>query len=127
MTDYPQADDELTAHVWNIMSTWHRGVGNKIDRSALTWKIFGYAATTRSANGVRSVLPSYDRRMRDALSRLPVVHDDGYFVPETFEEAESYMNRERSRIRSLAKRQRMLNDWLKHRREPEIRQLELEM
>ena len=123
MTDYPQADDELTARVWDIMRTWHRGPDHRVDRSTLAWAIFGRVVYTDSYN----IRPSYDRRMRDALSRLPVVHDDGYFVPETFEEAEAYMNRERSRIRSLAKRQRMLNDWLRHRREPEIRQLELEM
>ena len=112
---YPQADTQLTRDVWRVMQR-HKGRENRIDRDKLTLRIYG------------SWNKSKDRKVRDALAELPVVWDDGYFVPVTDDEAEQYRAAMRSRQAAIGKRLRILDDWLTEQREPErYEQMSLEV
>jgi len=100
MTDYPQADDPTIRRLWMIMQR-HRGHENRISREALTFAMF------------TKVSKSYDRKVRDAIAELPIIWDDGYFIPRTFQEANKYQASMISRITSISKRLRILDTWLK--------------
>jgi len=100
MTDYPQADDPTIRRLWMIMQR-HRGYDNRISREALTFAMF------------TKVSKSYDRKVRDAIAELPIIWDDGYFIPRTFQEANKYQASMISRITSISKRLRILDTWLK--------------
>ena len=67
MTNYPQADDPLVAEVWQVMR-WRIGFVYRIDRALLSVRVFGKYSDNN------------DRKIRDALTELPVVWDDGYFL-----------------------------------------------
>jgi hypothetical protein len=103
--NYPQTDTELTQRIWQVMQ-WHKGYLQRIDRALLTQRIFG------------NVTESNDRKIRDALSELPVVWDDGYFVPINKAEAEGYIAGMKSRQASIGKRLRVLEEYLRTEREP---------
>ena len=105
MTNYPQADDPLVAEVWQVMR-WRAGYVSRIQRSDLTRIIFGKDTETN------------DRKIRDALTELPVVWDDGYFVPINEREAQGYIASMRSRQAAIGKRLRILDDYLTKEREP---------
>ena len=77
MNDHPQATDETVDLVWEVMQR-HIGRNRRIQRETLTFAVF------------RKVSQSYDRKLRDALSQLPVVWDDGYFIPANDKEAKAY-------------------------------------
>ena len=110
---YPQASDELVERVWAVMQ-FHHGYLQRIDRDVLTRRIFGKATK------------SYDRKIRDALSELPVVWDDGYFIPVSEGEAEGYISAMRSRQAAIGKRLHVLDAYLKRRREPvQVEQMKL--
>jgi hypothetical protein len=110
---YPQADDPLVEQVWQVMS-WHVGYVHRIDRGELTKIVFG------------KVTKTYDRKVRDALSELPVVWDDGYFVPRDQREAQGYVSAMRSRQAAIGKRLRVLDEYLTREREPvKVKQMRL--
>lgn len=105
MNDYPQADNELIQQVWNVMR-YRAGYLHRIDRAELTRRVFGKATE------------SNDRKIRDALSELPVVWNDGYFVPTSPREAQGYIASMKSRQAAIGKRLRVLEDYLKEENEP---------
>ena len=110
---YPQADDPLVAEVWQVMR-WHIGFVHRIDRALLSVRVFGKYSDNN------------DRKIRDALTELPVVWDDGYFVPINEREAQGYIASMRSRQAAIGKRLRILDDYLTQEREPvKVRQMEL--
>jgi len=100
MTDYPQTNGKLTERVWRIMQRY-KGYDYRIARETLV-----IAACGRWSD-------SYDRKIRDAIAELPIIWDDGYFVPRTFQEANKYQASMISRIASINKRLRILDTWLK--------------
>ena len=110
---YPTADDDLTVKVWQVMQS-HKGYKCRIDRDRLTYLVFG------------KVTDNKDRKVRDALSELPVVWSDGYYIPTTEREAQDYIASMRSRQASIGQRLRIVEDYLRRQREPErVTQLEL--
>ena len=112
---YPQADDPLVEQVWQVMS-WHVGYVHRIDRGELTKIVFG------------KVTKTYDRKVRDALSELPVVWNDGYFVPVNEREAEGYIAQMKSRQAAIGQRLRILQEYLTRQREPvQVEQMKLEI
>jgi len=100
MTNYPQADDRLTERVWRIMQRY-KGHDNRLARETLVIAVCGKWSD------------SYDRKVRDAIAELPIIWDDGYFIPRTFQEANKYQASMISRIASINKRLRILDTWLK--------------
>ena len=113
MTDYPQATDETVDLVWEVMQR-HIGRGKRIQRETLTIAVF------------RKVSQSYDRKLRDALSQLPVVWDNGYFIPTSKEEAKGYIAANRSRIRNLGKKNWIVERYLRQQAEPvQVEQMKL--
>lgn len=110
---YPQTDNALTDKIWHVMQR-HKGKDRRIDRDRLTYLVFG------------TVSDNKDRKVRDALSELPVVWNDGYYIPQTEREAQDYIASMRSRQASIGQRLRIVEDYLKAEREPErVTQLEL--
>ena len=110
---YPTADTNLTADVWRVMQT-RKGYQNRIQRDRLTLAVFG------------RYNDSLDRKVRDALSNLPVVWSDGYFVPTSIDEAEDYIAGMRSRQAAIGQRLRVLDDYLRRQREPvKVQQMQL--
>jgi len=105
MSEYPQADETLIGQLWEIMQR-HNGFDRRIHRDTLTFAVY------------RKVSKSYDRKIRDALAELPVVWDDGYFIPESFDEAAGYIASMRSRQAAIGQRLRVLDEYLRNRREP---------
>ena len=103
--NYPQADSALVEQVWELIR-WHTGYDSRIDRKDLTFDVFG------------QYTESLDRKVRDALAELPVVWDDGYFVPTSYEEAEGYIAGMRSRQAAIGQRLRVLDDYLRRQQEP---------
>jgi len=90
MTDYPQADYDLVQRTWDIMQR-HIGREKRINRELLIVAVFGVINQT------------YDRQLRDALAKLPVIWEDGYFIPKNHREAagfESRCNQGRQRLGS---------------------------
>ena len=128
MTDYPQATQDTVDLVWAAMQRDHTGYENRISRRALTIRVFGKACYTISDDRSLVIILSYDRKLRDALSQLPVVWDDGYFVPTSKEEAKGYIAANRSRIRNLGKKNWIVERFLREQAEPvKVEQLELEV
>ena len=112
---YPQANSDLKDQVWAVMQ-FHRGYLHRIDREDLTHQVFG------------KVTESYDRKVRDALSELPVVWNDGYFVPVNEREAEGYIAQMKSRQAAIGQRLRILQEYLTRQREPvQVEQMKLEI
>lgn len=112
---HPTTDSALTEKIWRVMQS-HKGYERRIDRDRLTYLVFG------------KVTDNKDRKVRDALSQLPVVHDDGYFVPTSEREAEPYISAMRSRQAAIGQRLRLLDDYLREQREPErVEQMRLEV
>ena len=94
----------------------HIGVDRRIQRETLTFAVF------------RKVSQSYDRKLRDALSQIPVVWDDGYFIPASMEEAKGYLASNRSRIVNLGKKNWIDERYLRQQAEPiKVEQMELEL
>ena len=113
MTNYPQADDPLVAEVWQVMR-WRIGFVYRIDRALLSVRVFGKYSDNN------------DRKIRDALTELPVVWDDGYFVPRNEAEAQGYIASMKSRQAAIGKRLRILDEFLTREREPvKVQQMEL--
>jgi len=112
MTDYPQTNDKLTERVWRIMQK-HRGYDNRVSRDLLTLEVCGQDCMNWLDRGSWSVKKSSDRKVRDAIAELPIIWDDGYFIPRTFQEANKYQASMISRIASINKRLRILDTWLK--------------
>ena len=113
MNLYPESDDALVRKVWQIMQQ-HKGHAHRIERDRLIVHVFGRVTKT------------YDRQLRDALSELPVIWQDGYFIPETKQEAQEYIASMRSRQVSIGQRLQVLEGYLKQRREPErVEQMKL--
>jgi len=99
-------EDELVKKIWEIMQ-YHKGYERRIARETLT-----FAAT-------KSLTKNTDRKVRDALAELPVIWQDGYFIPVTQEEADAYIASMRSRQAAIGQRLRVLDGYLRQRREPE--------
>lgn len=113
MNLYPQSDDTLVRKVWQIMQQ-HKGYDRRIARETLT-----FAAT-------KSLTKNTDRKVRDALAELPVIWQDGYFIPVTQEEADAYIASMRSRQAAIGQRLRVLDDYLRRRQQPErVEQMKL--
>jgi len=106
MSEYPQASNELVEQVWQAMQA-HKGYKKRVDRGHLTIRIFG------------DISESLDRKIRDALAELPVVWDDGYFVPTSYDEASGYIASMRSRQAAIRQRLRVLDQYLRTQREPD--------
>ena len=113
MNDYPQATQDTVDLVWAVMQR-HIGRDRRIQRETLTFAVF------------RKVSQSYDRKLRDALSQLPVVWDNGYFIPTSKEEAKGYIAANRSRIRNLGKKNWIVERYLRQQAEPvQVEQMKL--
>jgi len=97
---YPIADDHLVKRVWDIMQR-HKGYKNRVDRDRLILHVFGKVSKT------------YDRKLRDALAQLPVIWQDGYFIPKNQREAESYRAAMQSRQAAIGGRLRELDRYLR--------------
>lgn len=110
---FHQADEALIDRV-RVLMQFHKGYLHRIDRDLLTQRIYG------------KVNKSLDRKIRDALSELPVVWDDGYFIPTSAKEAEGYIAGMRSRQAAIGKRLRILDEYLTKEREPvKVQQMRL--
>jgi hypothetical protein len=108
MMTYPKADADLRSRVWRLMQR-HEGYERRISRDKLCYW-----------------MGASDRAVRDALAQLPVVWDGGYFVPKTKDEAAEYLAKMHSRQARIGEKIRLVEDWLRERREPEkVEQLEL--
>lgn len=105
-------DDELVDKVWEIMQH-HNGFDKRIGRDHLTASALGW------------VSPNNDRKVRDALAELPVIWQDGYFIPATQDEADAYIASMHSRQAAIGQRLKVLDDYLRQTREP-ARQLRLD-
>ena len=105
MQDYPKTDDTLTERVRSIMRL-HQGYLHRIDRDELTRRVFG------------TVTDTYDRKIRDALAELPVIWQDGYFIPLSEREAEQYRATMESRIASIRQRLAVLDEHFRTLHEP---------
>ena len=115
MNQYPQADTELKDKVWQLMQ-FHRGYLHRIDRNELTTRIFGKFTDTK------------DRKVRDALSELPVVWDDGYFIPLTREEAQGYISGMKSRQAAIQSKLHIIDDYLRHDAQPvKVEQIQIRL
>lgn len=97
---YPQADSDLVRRVWQVMQQ-HKGYDRRIDRDSLT-----LAAT-------KSLTKNNDRKARDALAELPVIWQDGYFIPKNQREAAPYRAAMQSRQAAIGQRLRELDDYLR--------------
>ena len=112
MTNYPQADDKLKRTIWRLMQT-HTGYDRRVDRDELVQR-------------VKRLTQTSDRQVRDAISELPIVWDDGYFIPTSYNEASGYIASMRSRQAAIGQRLRVLDDYLRTQREPvKVEQAEL--
>ena len=115
MQYYPQADNELRDKVWAVMNKYHRGYDERISRKRLIAGIFGKKPTE-----------SLDRKVRDALSELPVVWDDGYFIPLTREEAQGYIASMKSRQAAIQSKLHIIDNYLRHDAQPvKVEQMQL--
>ena len=105
-----QSDDLLKQRVWNIMQS-HVGYDNKIGRRPLVIHACGNYTRTN------------DRKVRDALSELPVIStskgDGGYWLPVSDREINEYESEMMSRIASIQQKISLARTWLKHNRQPE--------
>ena len=110
--EFYQSDDKLKSEIWRVMQR-HKGYDRRIARETLTFAV------------CRKVSKSYDRQVRDALSELPIVWDDGYYIPATREEAEGYIASMKSRQAAIGQRLRVLDQYLRTISEPvRVEQLE---
>ena len=101
MSDYPQADNALIERLQWIMERHYTGYQNRVDRDTLTTHVMG---STNDSN---------DRKVRDAIAELPIVWDDGYFLPVSRAEARAFQATMTSRMASISKRLRVLDDYLR--------------
>ena len=101
MIPYPQSTSELKDFVWRLMQR-HKGYLHRIGRDTLTIRATGKASK------------SYDRKVRDALSELPVVWDDGYFIPVSRGEASLYITQMKSRQAAIGCKIKIIEDYLRH-------------
>ena len=102
--EFYQADENLKRTIWNLMQA-HTGFANRVDRDALVYR-------------VKRLMKTSDRQVRDAIAELPIVWDDGYFIPQTHDEAQDYIAGMRSRQAAIGQRLRVLDDYLRAQREP---------
>jgi hypothetical protein len=100
MSDYPQADYDLIQRTWDVMQR-HKGRDNRISRELLVVAVFGTISET------------YDRQLRDALAHLPIIWENGYFIPESHREAAGYRISMQSRQSAISQRLRVLDDYLR--------------
>ena len=100
MENYPQADYDLIQRTWDIMQR-HKGRDRRISRELLIVSVFGTISET------------YDRQLRDALAQLPVIWENGYFIPESHREAESYRASMQSRQAAIGQRLQVLDEYLR--------------
>lgn len=112
MYEHINSTDPMVYRVWDVMQA-HKGFDRRLDRNRLTFKLFG------------KVNDNLDRKIRDAIAELPVVWDDGYFIPTNYDEASGYIAGMRSRQAAIGQRLRVLDDYLRAQREPVTKQLEL--
>ncbi len=97
--------DPLVAQVWAVMQDY-KGYEHRIDRTRLTCIVLNWATDNN------------DRKVRDALAELPVIWQDGYFIPANQAEADAYIASMRSRQASIGQRLRVLDDYLRQTRDP---------
>jgi len=107
--EYPKSNHDLDKRVEYTMRMYHFGYRNRIARDDLAVKIYGRECLDKQGN----VKDSYDRKLRDALSGLPVIWQDGYFIPATRREAEGYLGRERKKAVSILQRVRSVEAHLR--------------
>ena len=100
MNDYPQADYDLVQRTWDIMQR-HIGREKRINRELLIVAVFG------------AINENYDRQLRDALAKLPVIWEDGYFIPKNNREAAGYRISMKSRQAAIGQRLKVLDDYLR--------------
>ncbi|MDY6867012.1 MAG: hypothetical protein SVT56_03785 [Chloroflexota bacterium] len=108
----PKANDDLIMAVEKIMRL-HVGYKNRIDREDLVLEV---------TDCINSKVA--DRKVRNALAELPVIWQDGYFIPQTEREARKYIASMRSRQAAIGQRLRILDDHFRRGTE-RVRQLEL--
>ena len=109
--EFYQADENLKRTIWRLMQA-HTGYAQRIDREVLVYR-------------VKRLMKTSDRQVRDAIAELPIVWSDGYFIPQTWDEAADYIASMRSRQAAIGQRLRVLDDYLRAQREPVTKQLEL--
>ena len=113
MYEHIDSTDPLVETVWYVL-TLCKGYENRISRNDLVYSVYG------------EINDNLDRKVRDALAELPVIWNDGYFVPTSYTEAADYIAGMRSRQAAIGQRLRVLDDYLRAQREPvSVRQLEL--
>jgi hypothetical protein len=113
MYEHIHNTDPLVQQVWSVMQA-HRGFERRVDRGRLTYHVFG------------EVNDNLDRKVRDAIAELPIVWSDGYFIPQTWDEAADYIAGMRSRQAAIGQRLRVLDDYLRAQREPvRVEQMQL--
>ena len=94
---YPSSDYKLISRVWVVMQN-HVGFLARIGRRRLVNIV------------MHRWSESNDRKIRDALSELPVIWDRGYFIPANEKEAEGYVAAMRSRQASIGRRLKVLDN-----------------
>ena len=110
---YPKSNLDLDRRVEYTMRMYHFGYRNRIARDALAVEVYGWRCLEYDDNGHETINANYDRRLRDALSELPVIWQDGYFIPATRREAEGYLGRERKKAVSILQRVRSVEAHLR--------------
>jgi hypothetical protein len=110
---YPKSNSDLDKRVEHTMRMYHFGYRNRIARDSLAVEIYGRECLEYDDNGRETVNANYDRKLRDALSELPVIWQDGYFIPATRREAEGYLGRERKKAVSILQRVRSVEHHLR--------------
>jgi hypothetical protein len=108
--NYPQTDTELTQRIWQVMQA-HVGIDNRITRKALVAQSCGMWTTAN------------DRKVRDALSELPVISTStaggGYWLPASESEVNAWESEMLSRTQEIYKRINLARRWVKVNRQPE--------
>ena len=102
--EFYQSDEQLKRTIWRLMQA-HTGFDRRVTREELVHR-------------VQRLMSTSDRQVRDALSELPIVWDDGYFIPRTRTEADGYIAGMRSRQAAIASKIRIIDDYLRSESEP---------
>lgn len=104
-----KSDEYLKRKVWQIMQL-HVGIDNRINRKSLVEQACGMWT---SAN---------DRKVRDALSELPVISTStgggGYWLPASESEINAWESEMLSRTQEIFKRISLARKWLRMNRQP---------
>lgn len=99
MSDHPRADYDLIQRTWDIMQR-HIGREKRISRESLVIAVFG------------AINEIYDRQLQDALAKLPVIWEDGYFIAANKREAAGYRILMQAKKAAISQQLKVLDDYL---------------